>query len=158
MCDMCDPSTRAAALGEMEALVERFGWAIQHVWPSRVRSRWAYTVGLTRYGLPELVVTGMEEEVAHELLNDTAHGMACHDERTVPGQRYSLDDGRRIEVVELAHAEVHLGTAVALHPDRVVRAHQLVWADDRGRWPWDRRFRGSRGAQPVLGPRAVRGA
>ncbi|MFC5061086.1 DUF4262 domain-containing protein [Actinomycetospora atypica] len=155
---MCEGWTRAEALREMEALVERYGWAIQHVWPDAVHSRWAYTVGLTRYGLPELVVTGMEQEAAHELLNDTAHGGACHDDRTVPGQRYSLDDGRRIEVVELSHPDVHLGTAVALHPGRVVRAHQLVWADDCGRWPWSRRFCGPQGAQPVLGPRAVRGA
>ena len=35
-----------------------------------------------------------------------------------------------------------------------VRALQLVHADDRGQWPWDRWYRGVRGGQPVLGPRA----
>lgn len=158
MCDMCDPATRAEALRRTEALVERYGWAVMHRERERARPPWAYTAGLTRYGLPELIVTGMDPDAAHDLLNDTAHGLACHDERTAPGQRYSLDDGRRIEVVEVPHPDVHLKMAVALHPDRVVRAHQLVWSDDRGRSPWNRRFSGSRGGQPVLGPRAVRGA
>lgn len=35
--------------------------------------------------------------------------------------------------------------------ERRVQAVQLVWADDRGRWP---REVGHRGPQPVLGPRA----
>jgi Domain of unknown function (DUF4262) len=32
-------------------------------------------------------------------------------------------------------------------------ALQLVYADDRGHWPWDPGFRGGRGGQPVLGVR-----
>ncbi|HVE95523.1 MAG TPA: hypothetical protein VNA67_00795 [Pseudonocardiaceae bacterium] len=35
-----------------------------------------------------------------------------------------------------------------------IRALQVVWADDRGPWPWHGGFRGGRGGQPVLGPRA----
>jgi hypothetical protein len=36
-----------------------------------------------------------------------------------------------------------------------VRGLQMVWADDRDRWPWERGFRGRRGGQPVLGPRTT---
>lgn len=32
-----------------------------------------------------------------------------------------------------------------------IRALQVVYADDRGQWPWDVRYRGGRGGQPVLG-------
>jgi hypothetical protein len=35
-----------------------------------------------------------------------------------------------------------------------VRALQVVHADGRGHWPWDRGYRGVRGGQPVLGIRA----
>ncbi|MGV0838318.1 DUF4262 domain-containing protein [Mycolicibacterium thermoresistibile] len=35
-----------------------------------------------------------------------------------------------------------------------VRALQLVWADDRGRWPWERGWMHGRRKQPVLGVRA----
>jgi hypothetical protein len=37
-------------------------------------------------------------------------------------------------------------------------AVQLVYTDRRGHWPWDRRFRGGRGGQPVLGARAKQAA
>jgi hypothetical protein len=36
---------------------------------------------------------------------------------------------------------------------RRIRGQQLVHADKRGRWPWDRAYQGVRGGQPVLGPR-----
>jgi hypothetical protein len=35
-----------------------------------------------------------------------------------------------------------------------IRALQIVHADDRGRWPWETGYRGVKGVQPVLGPRA----
>jgi hypothetical protein len=34
-----------------------------------------------------------------------------------------------------------------------IRGLQLVHADKRGRWPWDRQYQGVRGGQPVLGTR-----
>jgi Domain of unknown function (DUF4262) len=37
-------------------------------------------------------------------------------------------------------------------------ALQLVYADDRGHWPWDAGFRGGRGGQPVLGARSTVGS
>ena len=37
-------------------------------------------------------------------------------------------------------------------------AVQLVCTDRRGHWPWDRRVRGGRGSQPVLGARAKQAA
>jgi hypothetical protein len=49
---------------------------------------------------------------------------------------------------------VHLLRGVDLYGP-VVRGMQVVWADDRGRWPWDVGFRSSRGGQPVLGPRTA---
>ncbi|MGH3919481.1 MAG: DUF4262 domain-containing protein, partial [Pseudonocardiaceae bacterium] len=59
-----------------------------------------------------------------------------------------------VEIVELPHPDAHLESAIALYGVEI-RALQLVRADDRGRWPWERGYRGGRGGQPVLGPRAV---
>ena len=42
--------------------------------------------------------------------------------------------------------------AVELYGQRI-RGLQLVHADKRGRWPWDRAYQGVRGGQPVLGRR-----
>jgi len=44
-------------------------------------------------------------------------------------------------------------TAVELFGPQIT-ALQLVYADDRGHWPWDMGGRGGRGGQPVLGARA----
>ena len=35
-----------------------------------------------------------------------------------------------------------------------LRGLQVVYADDRGHWPWQVGYRGVRGGQPVLGMRA----
>lgn len=157
MCGMCEGSTRGAELRTMMDLVERYGWAIQFVEGEKVRSQWAYTVGLARHGLPEFVVTGLRPERAGALLNDTAHDALCHDERWEPGQRFRVSDRLRVEVVGMPHPEAHLGTVVALFPGQPLEALQLVWCDGRGRWPWNPRFNGGVGGQPVLGPRNRRG-
>jgi hypothetical protein len=44
--------------------------------------------------------------------------------------------------------------AVAIE-GRDIQAVQLVWADDRGRWPWAKGFDDGRRTQPVLGVRAA---
>lgn len=56
-----------------------------------------------------------------------------------------------IEVVDLSAPDVHMVMAVAQY-GRDVRGQQLVYADDRGHWPWHVGFRGN---QPVLGLRAT---
>lgn len=157
MCRMCeDPTfTRADHLREMARLMDEFGWALQFVTDTGPRPPWAYTVGLTRRGLPELVITGLPPTAAGGFLNDHACFLAHQGRRLDPGMIRRLDTGRRLEVVELAHPDLHLTTVRDLFPGEPLRALQLVWGDDRGRWPWEAGFRGVQGAQPVLGPRAV---
>jgi hypothetical protein len=45
-----------------------------------------------------------------------------------------------------------MGTAMAI-AGSAIRAVQLVWADDRGRWPWAPGFDDGIRRQPVLGTR-----
>jgi hypothetical protein len=69
-----------------------------------------------------------------------------------PAMHIDYQDRFLIEVVEVEHPDVHLKFAVGIcGPD--VRALQLVWADDRGRWPWDAGWGHGRRRQPVLGVR-----
>jgi hypothetical protein len=158
MCWMCDDPTmtKGDALARMASLVEEYGWAIQAVVGDRVHPPWAYTVGLTLRGLPELVVTGVRAPEARDVLNEFADSAVHHDEVLSPGQVLRCPHGSEMEVVELAHPDAHLLTAVSLFPGTTLRALQLVWSDDRGHWPWDVGFRSRRGGQPVLGPRAPR--
>jgi hypothetical protein len=86
-----------------------------------------------------------------DLLNDVAAHL-LHAEAPAPGERIPLVGGPLIEIVRVAQPSTDLGIVTRIRGPRFA-AIQLVYADDRGHWPWDRGFRGGRGGQPVLGPR-----
>jgi Domain of unknown function (DUF4262) len=100
-----------------------------------------------------VLVTGLPLTQAAKLLNTVATH-AVHPEPPTPGEQVPLAGGPTVESVRVAHPGVHLLRAVDLYGPSV-QGLQVVWADDRGRWPWDTGFRSSRGGQPVLGPRAA---
>lgn len=153
MCWQCDNpgATTAEYLDFVRGLIDRHGWAVQGVEGDRIRPPWAYTVGLTAFGLPELVVTGMPHGRSANLLNGVADHIT-HADLPGPGDRVALDGGPDVEFVALTQADAHLYVAVAFYgPD--VRGLQIAWADDRGHWPWEVGFRGTRGGQPILGRR-----
>lgn len=153
MCWTCDNpnATEAEYLELVREKIDSHGVFIQYVEKDRWRPPFAYTVGLREVGHPELLVTGLRAEWGTRFLDTVAHELVHHDGAAyVPGQRNTWPEGGAVEVVAVAEPTVHLLTAVATYgPD--VRAVQLVYADDRGRWPWQVGFRGY---QPVLGPRS----
>ena len=153
MCWRCDnpDATDEDYLRMVVSKIAAYGWFIQVVEKDRWRPGFAYTVGLTPLGHPEMLVTGMKHPDGPRLLNGIAHHQICHDARPLAaGDRQRLTDGMTIEIADVAEPTVHLVMARALYGSGI-RAVQLVYADDRGRWPWEVGFRGN---QPVLGPRA----
>ena len=158
MCWQCDhpAASQADYLDQIRELMARFGWAVQGVSRDRLHPPWAYTVGLTRLGLPELAITGMPLRRATRLLNEVA-AHALHADPPQPGEQVQLTDGPLIEFVHVSQPSVHLNIAEAIFGP-VIRAIQVVHADDRGHWPWDVGYRGVQGGQPVLGVRGTRPA
>lgn len=154
MCWMCDhpEATAEQYLDEVYGIMLMHGWAVQHV--ECERRPFAYTVGLTRRGLPELVVTGLSPRRGQRLLNIAARRALVGDLLT-PGMQTTLPAGPLVETVQVTHPDAHLYCAIAIFGDKVT-ALQLVWADRRGRWPWAADFDEGRGTQPVLGMRATR--
>ena len=157
MCSYCDDPTMTPERERawLTSTIAEFGWAVLGVERGRHRPPWAYTVGLTAHARPELVVTGLALPAAQTLLNDVATHL-LHAVTPSAGQQVPLVGGPLIEYVRVAHPEVHLTRAVDRYGSSV-QALQVVWADDRERWPWDVGFRGRRGGEPVLGPRARAG-
>lgn len=156
MCWQCENQGKSVGdyLEYLAGEIEKYGWIVQSVEADEVRVNWAYTVGLTRAGLPELVVTGLPGGVAAGLLNDFAAHLGHSDDTPMPGERITFENGGpSIELVELAEPSVHLLMAVGLYGKKI-RAVQLVYADDEGRLPWERSYNGGHGGQPVLGSRA----
>jgi Domain of unknown function (DUF4262) len=154
MCWSCDhpDATHEDFLAMMRDNINTYGWAVQGVERDGDHPPWAYTAGLTEHGRPELVITGMSLGRGSCLLNDVAAHL-LHAPAPRPGEQFQWPDEPLLEVVRVAEPTAHLTLAVELCGPRI-RALQLVHADDHGQWPWDRGYRGGRGGQPVLGPRA----
>jgi Domain of unknown function (DUF4262) len=155
MCWQCDHpgATWQDYLQHLRELLERHCWVVQGVQRERHRPSYAYTVGLTAHGRPELVVTGLPYDRAVRLLNSVAE-QVVHAEAPRPGAVVPLRGGPVLEIVRVAEPCVHLKVAAALNGP-TLSALQLVYADERGRWPWDTGFRAGRGGQPVLGARSA---
>jgi hypothetical protein len=156
MCWLCDHpgATHLDYLEHIRDIIACCCFAVQGVEGDRHHSPWAYTVGLTAHGKPELLVTGLSSARCARLLDDVASHV-LHAEAPHPGEVVPLRGGPVIEIVEVTEPTVHLAIAVEIFGPEI-RALQLVHADNRGHWPWEVGFRGGRGGQPVLGVRASR--
>lgn len=145
---------RGGHLRHLCEIIGEHGWAVMSFEGAGNRPPWAYTVGLTVRGRPELVVTAMEPHPARDLLNDiAAHLVGTGEPDLTPGERLPGPGNRLLEAVSVEVPSVHLLTAVDLFGPEI-RATQLVHADVQGRWPWRPGWQGPGGRQPVLGPRA----
>jgi hypothetical protein len=153
MCWQCDHpnATTEDYLDELRETIRGHGWAVQFV--ESDRRPFAYTIGLHDRGLPELLICGLPPDIATRVLNSIAHMIVDDGTVLAPAMHIDYQDRFLIEVVEVQHPDVHLKFAVRLCGPRV-RALQLVWADDCGRWPWDTGWDHGRRWQPVLGVRA----
>ncbi|NIH82130.1 DUF4262 domain-containing protein [Amycolatopsis viridis] len=152
MGGLCD--RRGGHLRHVCEIIGVHGWAVMSFEGNGSRPPWAYTVGLTARGRPELVVTAMAPLPARDVLNDVAaHLLRTGEPDLSPGERLPGPGNLLLEAVAVAVPPVHLRTAADLF-GLEIRATQLVHADARGRWPWCPGWHGPGGRQPVLGPRA----
>jgi hypothetical protein len=153
MCWECDhpEATHEDYLDMVRECITAHCWHVVSIERDGIHPPWAYSVGLTGHGKPEVVVTGMPLRRAVNFVNVVADHVH-HAEAPLPGTQVQWIDGPLTEFVRIPVPDAHLFTAVDIYgPD--IRALQVVHADDRGRWPWETGYRGVRGGQPVLGPR-----
>lgn len=152
MCWFCDHpgSPRSEYLDQLRRVIAGHGWAVQGIERDGIHPPWAYTVGLTAFGQPELVATGLPHQSSVHLLNAMGEHL-LHALGIKLGESAELSDGQIIQFLNVAEPTAHLEMAVELFGPRI-RALQVVHADDRGRWPWECGYRGVRGGQPILGP------
>lgn len=150
MCWKCETRDDDIAehLDEIRDAVREHGWVIKCV--DQGKRPYAYTAGLHRFGLPELIATGVTTERGLALLGHFGEEtMSSGPFR--PGARLDFLGIAAIEVVQVDHPDAHLGLGIALYGN-AIRAVQLVWTDMSGYWPWESAFDDE--AQPVLGVRA----
>lgn len=123
-------------LEKAQALIDEHGWLVQTVMG---RALVSYTVGLqATHALPELVVTGLDQQTGHHILNVLAKRLSLGElELNECKQVESVFEGfnARLRQVEPAQAEL-LRIAVLFSPgQRVPPMWQVLWPDPKGRFP-----------------------
>lgn len=116
MCDMCDNPglTPADVRGQLAAMIARRGWALQFVEGEGHHPSLTYTMGLTDFELPELMVNGLAYSVADQL-NGVAQD--CVEGLTRVGSSVELG-GRLFRLVTQADTSELLG-ALGFYGSRV---------------------------------------
>jgi hypothetical protein len=136
-------------------LIRTRGWAVTIVLPTEdpQGTPFAYTVGLTALGRPELIIAGIDPEISAELLDDLAQRVYDQAPRFTHGQRISdLLAGYDAVIVEGPATEaLHPGAAFARYGRDHVTLQQVVWPDPDGRFPWEPGYTIRPQAQPTLG-------
>lgn len=148
---------RAAYLASCLELIDEHGWVVQGVFGTQTDPgpSYAYTVGLTAHGFPELAIAGLPHELMQVLLNDVAKRVFDFNRRYTHGE--VLDDvlggGYKVVVVDgkKSRDTIWPGSAHGLYGEDAVTLQQIVWPDDRHRYPWDEGYSLDLTDQPIIG-------
>ena len=145
-------ATEHQVQAELRQLIATHGWAVRHVGQRSGPggTAFSYTVGLTGFGHPEVVITGLPFEHAQTFLNNIGADVRG-------GQRFSA--GLQTEdltepgaPVVFIRAENTTGLTAVGQIYGVVEAIQMIWPDSAGNLPWTEAYRNRPDAQPLLGP------
>lgn len=145
-----------AHMANLAKIIKESGWVVQGVFPTvdDPGAAFAYTIGLTDAGLPELLISGnLKHELMQTLLNSIAQLHIA--EEFVDGDVIEPSRGVAnvaFRVRECAKdAPVQQAWNYYLDPQRLqntVRVLQVVWPDAKGAYP-DSMFYDANMAQPL---------
>ena len=143
----------------MQGIIGRSGHCIQYVMAAPDGFDWAYTIGRVRKGQPELVITGVEPEVAAMMLNEIVKGWDAM--WSTPDGVFTLPGSHRHQCRLSAvpdsvwDGEYLLGAQRDVEEQGLIdhrEALQVLWADSTNIYPSDvgaSVF--TRKRQPILG-------
>jgi len=131
------------------------GVHIVHVPKSDEGPGFSATIGLWfHFEQPEVIVFGLPDEVAEELLNAVTDA-ADEGKRFKHGEDHKdllIGYAVRFLDVPLEKVSDYLGTAQWAYAGAEFPVVQLVWPDKKQQWPWQPGVRdGFRDSQPILG-------
>jgi hypothetical protein len=138
-------------------IIAEHGWLIQWVGDpvdeAEPSAPFAYTVGLTALGHPELIVTGLPPEKAYGILQTLAERIRDNTEALVEGELLERVIGEpylvRVGAVCERELAKHLTIAQAIYGDEV-KALQIIWPDGMNRLPGALGYSIPATAQPIL--------
>ncbi len=149
-CAVCDDGLEAFDV-RTNLLIEQFGQAVIGV---AADPMFAYTVGLSRASLPEIICIGINPGISTEIINTLA---ALMRERGVPEPMTRIPDlvqggidTMLIDVPVEASIDEYLCAAPRFSP-RIDRVMQMVWPDTKNVFPFEPGFEERfRPMQPLL--------
>lgn len=160
VCPACYDANVASYSGHLAELVHDHRFAVQGVMASDDSFNWAYTVGLTDHGLPELVMMALPMGFLGQTLNRLGDAAIDGTTQLVAGPSPLFLDPPfwLVDVPDPTSGRYPL-TMAATSTLGKVRAMQVVWPDSEGRYPWapdwfdgeDRGDLGGKDPQPLLG-------
>ena len=142
-------------LEEFAADVATYGWVVMKVAAnSPPDPDFAYSIGLFQsYGHPEIILVGLPEGIAHQIINDVGAAVRAGKRYTAGSTSGEFLEGYNVtfRVVPDYQFGAYLGWGCRYYGERAFPALQLVYPDRAGRWPWhDEASDAFRAAQPVL--------
>jgi len=129
--------------------IERVGWHVIHINEDEQGPGYTFSVGFYyTFRQPEILITGLRQEVAHDLLKIAVVQMAGG--KTFQAFERVSDFAEGYDCafapIEFEHYRNYLGYAVWFYRSLPTPfpAVQMVWPDKEGRFPWeadyDKRF------------------
>lgn len=125
--------------------IERVGWHVIHINEDEQGPGYTFSVGFYyTFQQPEILIMGLRQEVAHELLKiavvQMAGGKTYQPFDRVSQFAESYDCA--FAPIEMQHYRDYLGYAVWFYRSlpKPFPAMQLVWPDKDGRFPWEANY------------------
>lgn len=143
--------------GERKLLddIAKYGWHCLNILAEKDLPPWTFSVGLyTTWQHPEIIIFGLKREVAHEIVNIIATGVAAGRRLDLSLPTDELMNNGSCVFVEVPHDQYseHVGFARWYYQGDKFPLYQIVWPSREGLFPWHERASESfRLWQPVLG-------
>ncbi|HET7415408.1 MAG TPA: DUF4262 domain-containing protein [Arthrobacter sp.] len=135
-------------MAETKLAIARHGWSVAMVKGTLTAPGYGYTIGFTEQRHPELLITGGTPEETADALSMLAGMVLVHGHQLTPGNTFELPGGE-IYLAAIEQPRNILWMAAKLYSWRM-KALQVVWTDDDGRFPWERNPPGDL-TQPLYG-------
>jgi uncharacterized protein DUF4262 len=134
--------------------VKKYGWHVVKILEKDETPGWAFSVGLFRnFNHPEIIVFGLNDEVAHYLINAIGEQVRAGKTVSVDGLYPDLIDtySCTFKPVNEVWYDDFLGYANWFYGEQNYPVLQCIWPDKRHRFPWDPQFNPAwLWAQPLL--------
>lgn len=121
--------------------IEKFGWHVTGVFAGKDTPPFCYSIGIQNSDMPEIIIFGMNIKNAGQIINYIGNLM-------MDGKKFkvgeSYDGIIKVPVkflnVTQENIEEHMFGATDYHNGSSFDALQMVWADEKGNFPWDDDF------------------